>query len=102
MEDFTAHQADDSDAFQNTIVDGSDGDKAGTMVYSYQAPDFESKSENGDTLVYQHRTAIQGRIDSPRLYAQKVKPLLSRRASTRLMHDPEGYIYNEGPTKGRP
>ena len=49
---------DDSDAFQNTIVDGSDADKAGTMVYSYQAPDFESKNENGATLVYQNRTAI--------------------------------------------
>jgi hypothetical protein len=100
MEDFTAHQADDSDAFQNTVVDGSDGDKAGTMVYSYQAPDFESKDEKGGTLVYQHRTAIQGRIDSPRLYAQKVKPLLLQAGFHPLMHDPEGYVYHEGPTRG--
>ena len=100
MEDFTAHQADDSDAFQNTIVDGSDGDKAKTIVYSYQAPDFETKSENGETLVYEHRTAFQGRIDSPRLYAQKVKPLLLKAGFQPLMHDPEGYIYNEGPGKG--
>ncbi|KOO34385.1 hypothetical protein Ctob_016321, partial [Chrysochromulina tobinii] len=67
MEDFTAHQADDSDAFQNTIVDGSDGDKPNTMVYSYQAPDFETKSDSGETLVLEHRTAFQGRIDSHRL-----------------------------------
>ena len=60
----------------NTIVDGSDGDKPKTMVYSYQAPDFETKSENGETMVLEHRTAFQGRIDSPRLYAQKVRPLL--------------------------
>jgi hypothetical protein len=100
MEDFTAHQADDSDAFQNTVVDGSDGDKAGTMVYSYQAPDFESKDEKGGTLVYQHRTAIQGRIDSPRLYAKKVKPLLLQAGFHPLMYDPEGYVYHEGPTRG--
>ena len=100
MEEFTAHQADDSDAFQNTIVDGSDGEKAGTLVYSYQAPDFESKDEHGATLVYQHRTAIQGRIDSPRLYALKVKPLLEQAGFYPMMHDPEGYIYHEGPTKG--
>ena len=100
MEDFTAHQADDSDAFQNTIVDGSDGDKAKTIVYSHQAPDFETKSENGDTLVYEHRTAFQGRIDSPRLYAQKVRPLLIQAGFHPLMHDPEGFIYNEGPGKG--
>ena len=100
MEDFTAHQADDSDAFQNTIVDGSDGDKPNTMVYSYQAPDFETKSDNGETLVLEHRTAFQGRIDSPRLYAQKVRPLLVKAGFHPLMHDPEGYIYNEGPGKG--
>ena len=100
MEEFTAHQADDSDAFQNTIVDGSDGDKPNTMVYSYQAPDFETKSDNGETLVLEHRTAFQGRIDSPRLYAQKVRPLLIKAGFHPLMHDPEGFIYNEGPGKG--
>ena len=100
MEEFTAHQADDSDAFQNTIVDGSDGDKPKTMVYSYQAPDFETKSDSGETLVLEHRTAFQGRIDSPRLYAQKVRPLLIKAGFHPLMHDPEGFIYNEGPGKG--
>ena len=100
MEEFTSHQADDSDAFQNTIVDGSDGDKPNTMVYSYQAPDFETKSDNGETLVLEHRTAFQGRIDSPRLYAQKVRPLLIKAGFHPLMHDPEGFIYNEGPGKG--
>ena len=100
MEEFTAHQADDSDAFQNTIVDGSDGDKPKTMVYSYQAPDFETKSDSGETLVLEHRTAFQGRIDSPRLYAQKVRPLLVKAGFHPLMHDPEGFIYNEGPGKG--
>ena len=25
------------------------------MVYSYQAPDFETKSDNGETLVLEHR-----------------------------------------------
>jgi hypothetical protein len=52
------------------------------MVYSYQAPDFETKSDNGETLVLEHRTAFQGRIDSPRLYTlKKCGPCSSRPAS---------------------
>jgi hypothetical protein len=100
MEDFTAHQADDANAFQNTVVDGSDGDKPVEKLYSYQAPDFEQEGPNKERLVCQHRTAFQGRIDSPKLYGGKVKPLLKQSGWNSLMYDPEGYIYHEGPTKG--
>ena len=100
MEYFTAHQADTSDAFQNTVVDGSDGEKPGPTLYSYQAPDFETKGENNATLVCKHRTAFQGRIDSPRVYGAKVRPMLKSAGFHPLMYDPESFIYHEGPTKG--
>ena len=100
MEHFTAHQADTSDAFQNTVVDGSDGEKPGPTLYSYQAPDFETKGDNGAQLVCKHRTAFQGRIDSPRVYGAKVRPMLKKAGFHPLMYDPESFIYHEGPTKG--
>ena len=100
MEDFIAQQDDDSDAFQNTVTDGSDGDKAAAPMYTHQAPGFEKKGINGEQLVYRHRVAFQGRIDSPRLYGQKVKPLLAQAGWHATLFDTEAFIYHEGPTKG--
>ena len=100
MESFEAYQADDDDAFQNTITDGSDGDTVTKTLYSYQAPGFEEKSKTGETLVYKHRTAFQGRIDSPRLYGNKVKPHLRKAGWHAFLYDPEAFVYHEGPTKG--
>ena len=57
MEDLDDWQADDSDAFQNTVTDGSDGTESVAPVYSFPAPGFEEYDEDGELLCYEHRTA---------------------------------------------
>ena len=40
MESFHTEQDDDGDAFQNTIIDGSDGREPSQPLYTYQSPGF--------------------------------------------------------------
>lgn len=100
MEDFIAQQDDDGDAFQNTITDGSDGDKPTTPMFTHQAPGFEKRGPKGEKLLCKMRTAFQGRIDSPRLYGKKAKGLLAQAGWHALLFDPEAFVYHVGPTRG--
>ena len=100
MEKLDHWQADDSDAFQNTVTDGSDGDKPGEPIFSYPAPGFEKYDKDGQLLCYEHRTAFQGRRDSPHLYGAKVRPIIRKAGWTPLLYDQEAYQYLAGPSAG--
>ena len=91
--------ADISDAFQSTSRPTiTSAGKAATPLYCYQAPGHVEFGVNGDPLCCELLTALQGAIDSTRLFDTAFGKTLLERANCRpALWDPQAYEYHNGP-----
>ena len=91
--------ADISDAFQSTLRPTiTAAGKAAVPLYCYQAPGHVEYGANGEPLCCELLTALQGAIDSTRIFDTAFGKTLLERANCRpALWDPQAYEYHNGP-----
>ena len=97
--DVIGFDADISDAFQSTDRKTSaDAGKDAVPLFCYQAPGHVEFGANGEALCCELLTALQGGIDSTRLFDTAFGRTLLKRAHCRsALWDPQAYEYHNGP-----
>jgi len=91
--------ADISDAFQSTVrATSTDAGKKAIPLFCYQAPGHAEYGPNGDPLCCELLAALQGGIDSTRLFDTAFGRTLLKRAHCRpALWDPQACEYHVGP-----
>ena len=82
-------------AFQATRVD--DNTVHSEKLHCEQAPGFNVKDENGDSMVCEILVALQGRIDAARLFGDRLEQIIIKLGGKRSTWDPKVYIFHFGP-----
>ena len=86
-----------SDAFQSTRTDGA-GCENQAPLYCFPAPGFEHRAPNGERLVCKVNVAMQGRIDSTRLFNAELFAILILKCKMhKLLWDRQVAVYHHGP-----
>ena len=82
-------------AFQATRLDNNT--VRSEKLYCEQAPGFDVKDENGDKMICEILVALQGRIDSARLFGERLEQIIFKLGGKRSTWDPKVYIFHFGP-----
>ena len=94
-------QADVSDAFQSTRIDGPEH-KDMKPIYVQQAKGFEKYGPNGQHLVCRLNVTMQGLIHAASTFSTRLNALLEQPGAGKIglrrsVWDPKVYIYHHGP-----
>ena len=82
-------------AFQATRTDN--GTVRSEKLYCEQAPGFNVKDEDGNSMVCEILVALQGRVDAARLFGDRLEQIIFKLGGKRSTWDPKVYIFHFGP-----
>ena len=82
-------------AFQATRTDN--GTVRSEKLYCEQAPGFNIKGDDGESMVCEILVALQGRVDAARLFGDRLEQIIFKLGGKRSTWDPKVYIFHFGP-----